>query len=145
MGIVYAEIRLANAGRPELEELTVDAVVDTGAIDLVVPARIAAQLQLRDLQSREVRLADGSTRTLRYVGPILVRAQGRDCMTAALVTGDQVLLGAIPMEAMDVIVHPRLQRLVVNPEHPELPGAILYRLDVRRAASSALRPQGADG
>jgi clan AA aspartic protease len=127
VGIVYADIRLSNAGRPEIEELTVNAVVDSGAIDLVIPEDVAAQLQLIDMQAREVKLADGTLRKLRYVGPILVRVQGRDCMTSALVAGDQVLLGAIPMEAMDMIVHPRFQRLMPNPEHPDLPGAIVMR------------------
>lgn len=127
MGIVYADIRLSNAGKPDVEELTVNAVVDSGAIDLVIPERVASLLQLTDLQCREVRLADGSLRKFRYVGPVLVRAQGRDCMTAALAMGDKVLLGAIPMEAMDMIVHPRFQRLVPDPEHPDLPGAIVMR------------------
>ncbi|HWD34663.1 MAG TPA: clan AA aspartic protease [Casimicrobiaceae bacterium] len=125
MGVIYVDIRLSNAAKPDLEEMTVTALVDSGAIDLVIPEAIAAQLDLGDLTPRDVRLADGSRRTLRYVGPILVRAQGRDCMTCALVTGDQVLLGAIPMEAMDMIVHPRLQQLVPNPENPDLPGALL--------------------
>jgi hypothetical protein len=30
----------------------------------------------------------------------------------------EVLLGAIPMEDMDVIIHPQRQELLVNPEHP---------------------------
>jgi transcriptional regulator of met regulon len=39
---------------------------------------------------------------------------------------DRVLLGAIPMEYMDVLTDPRRRRLVVNPEHP-------YRAQVRLA------------
>jgi clan AA aspartic protease len=125
MAIVYADVRLSNFGRPDLEEMTVTAVVDSGAMDLVVPEHVAVQLQLRDLRSREVTLADGSRRMLRYVGPIMVQAQGRDCVTGALVMGDQVLLGAIPLEAMDMIVHPREQRLMPNPENPNVPGAMV--------------------
>lgn len=135
MGVIYADIRLSNAAKPELEELTVTALVDSDAIDLVIPEALAAQLHLGDLTPREVRLADGRRRTVRYVGPVLVRAHGRDCMTSALVTGDQVLLGAIPMEAMDMIVHPRLQQLVPNPENPELPGALLMAAMRAEAAS----------
>ena len=124
MGIIYAELRLSNFGKPELEEISVNALVDTGAIELVVPEHVAIQLQLTDLKSREVLLADGTRRTVRFVGPIKIEMQGRDCVTAAIVMGDQVLLGAIPMKTMDVIVHPRTQQLVPNPDSPNIPVSI---------------------
>ena len=121
MGIICADLRLSNLGKPELEEISASALVDTGALDLVVPEHVAIQLQLTDLKPREVHLADGTRRTVRYAGPIKIEMQGRDCVTAAAVMGDQVLLGAIPMEAMDVIVDPRKQRVVPNPESPNVP------------------------
>ena len=124
MGIIYAELRLSNFGKPELEEISVNALVDTGAIELVVPEHVAIQLQLTDLKSREVLLADGTRRTVRFVGPIKIEMQGRDCVTAAIVMGDQVLLGAIPKETMDVIVHPCTQQLVPNPDNPNVPVSI---------------------
>ena len=43
-------------------------------------------------------LADGGVQVVRYVGPLKVDMMGRDCVTAAAVMGDQVLLGAIPTE-----------------------------------------------
>lgn len=121
MGIIYADLRLSNLGKPELEEISASALVDTGALDLVVPEHVAIQLQLTDLKPREVHLADGTRKTVRYAGPIKIEMQGRDCVTAAAVMGDQVLLGAIPMEAMDVIVDPRKQQVVPNPESPNVP------------------------
>jgi len=121
MGIIYADLRLSNFGKPELEAISANALVDTGSIDLIVPEHVAIQLQLTDLKQREVQLADGSRKTVRYAGPIKIEMQGRDCVTAAVVMGDQVLLGAIPMEAMDVIVHPRTQKVVPNPESPDIP------------------------
>lgn len=124
MDIIYAELRLSNFGKQELEEISVNAVVDTGAMELVVPEHVAIQLQLTDLKTREVLLADGTRKTVRFAGPIKVEMQGRDCVTAAIVMGDQVLLGAIPMETMDVIVHPRTQQLVPNPDSPNIPVSI---------------------
>ena len=121
MGIVYADIRVSNFGRPELEELSVNALVDTGALDLVIPEHVAIQLKLADLKPREVRLADGSRKLVRYVGPVKVEAMGRDCVTGAVVMGDQVLLGAVAMQLMDVIVHPRTECLVPNPDSPNVP------------------------
>jgi clan AA aspartic protease len=115
-GVIYADLRLS-----DLEEITANSLVDMGALDLVIPEHVAIQLQLKDLKPREVHLADGSRKMVRYVGPIKVEMMGRDCVTAAAVMGDQVLLGAIPMEAMDMIVHPRSQQVAPNPESPNVP------------------------
>lgn len=121
MGIIYADLRVSNFSHPELEEISVNALVDTGALDLVIPEHLAIQLRLIDLKQREVHLADGSRKLVRYVGPIKVEMMGRDCVTAAVVMGDQVLLGAIPMQAMDVIVLPRTEQVVPNPQSPNVP------------------------
>ena len=133
MGIIYADVSVSNFGvsnfgHPELEDITVNALVDTGALDLVIPEHLAIQLRLSDLKPREVHLADGSRKLVRYVGPIKVEMMGRDCVTAAVVMGDQVLLGAIPMQAMDMIVHPRTEQLVPNPESPNVPSFLAMGL-----------------
>ena len=127
MGIIYADIRVSNFSQPDLEEITVNALVDTGALDLVIPEHLAIQLRLSDLKPREVHLADGSRKLMRYAGPIKVEMMGRDCVTAAVVMGDQVLLGTIPMQAMDVIVHPRSEQVVPNPESPNVPSFLAMR------------------
>ena len=132
MGIIYADLRVSNFGHPELEDITVNALVDTGALDLVIPEHLAIQLRLSDLKPREVHLADGSRKLVRYVGPIKVEMMGRDCVTAAVVMGDQVLLGAIPMQAMDMIVHPRTEQLVPNPESPNVPSFLVMGLPPRK-------------
>ena len=132
MGIIYADLRVSNFGHPELEDITVNALVDTGALDLVIPEHLAIQLRLSDLKPREVHLADGSRKLVRYVGPIKVEMMGRDCVTAAVVMGDQVLLGAIPMQAMDMIVHPRTEQLVPNPESPNVPSFLAMGLPPRK-------------
>jgi len=43
----------------------------------------------------------------------------------ALVLGDSVLLGAIPMEDMDLVIHPLDRKVSVNPESPDIPSAIV--------------------
>lgn len=121
MGITYAALRLSHFGRDDIETLDADAVVDTGANDMVVPALVAEQLKLEPLTPRTVRLADGSRATVPCVGPLLVRSMGRDCVTDALVMGDQVLMGAVAMQMMDMIVHPATHSLLPNPESPDLP------------------------
>ena len=54
------------------------------------------------------------------VGPVELRFKNRQTTVRAMVLpGDaEVLLGAIPMEDMDVLIHPLRQELIVNPEHP---------------------------
>lgn len=121
MDIIYADLRLSNFSDAKIDEMDVKAVVDTGVIDLVIPDHVVIQLKLRELKPREVILASGERKVVKYVGPIKVETMGRDCVTAAAVMGDQVLLGAIPMEAMDMIIHPRTQKLVPNPESPNIP------------------------
>ena len=66
--------------------------------------------------------------TVPYVGPVQVRFANRSCFTGALVLGDDVLSGSIPLEDMDLVISPRRQQVTVNPESPHLPSAIVKRL-----------------
>jgi len=120
MGITRASIRLGHFGREDVESVDAEAVVDTGANDMIIPALVAEQLRLGPLRPRTVRLADGRRATVPCVGPLLVESMGRDCVTDALVMGDTVLLGAIALQAMDMIVHPATHRLLPNPESPDM-------------------------
>lgn len=58
-----------------------------------------------------------------YVGPLRADFQDRCCFVGALVLGDEVLIGAVPMEDMDLVVNPALQRLEADPRSPHLPHA----------------------
>ena len=66
-------------------------------------------------------LADGRRRTVPYVGPVEVRFGNRRCFTGAMVLGNEVLLGASPMQDMDLVLRPQLQSVDVNPESPNIP------------------------
>ncbi len=98
MGLCYADLKIANARMPELSPLNVKALADTGALHLCIPQHVALQLQLSELEKREVTLADGSKHALPYVGPIHLTFGNRSGFMGAMVLGDEVLLGAIPME-----------------------------------------------
>ncbi len=118
MGKAHAEILLNNPRHPELREIAVLALADTGSDFLCLPPTVVMQLQLESNSTRQVVTADGRTQMCRYVGPVHVRFDNRECYVGALELGDEVLLGAIPMEDMDVLVHPKLKKLVVNPDYP---------------------------
>ena len=121
MGLIYTAISLSNPGDSSVQVLQAQASVDSGAINLCIPMRIAEQLKLELLETREVITADAQRTSVPYVGPVQVSFANRSCYTGALVFGDSVLLGAIPMEDMDLIINPREQKLTVNPESPNTP------------------------
>jgi hypothetical protein len=78
----------------------------------------------------EVTLADGSKKLVPYVGPVEIRFKNRVGFAGALVMGDQVLIGAIPMEDMDLIVVPKTRKLDVNPNSPNIGTTIAKLLEV---------------
>jgi len=119
MGLVSSTILLRNARVPTLAVL-IGAVADTGSVHLCIPQHVCDRLRLQKLEDREVTLADGSTRLVPYVGPVEIRFKNRTGFTGALVMGDQVLFGAIPMEDMDLVVIPKTRELDVNPRSPDI-------------------------
>lgn len=132
MGIVRVAVRLYNDGRSDIEEIDANALVDTGAMNLCIPEHVALQLRLEKRFEREVILADGSRKLVPYVSGVRVETQGRGCVTGALVFGDQVLLGAIPMEDMDMVVHPARLVAIPNPDNPNVAVSLAMGLEVRQ-------------
>lgn len=128
MGHAYAEIELSNPREPQLRPLRVRALADTGTLMLCIPKHVALQLGLETESEREVSVADGRTRKVPYVGPIRIAFDGRICFGGALVLGDEVLLGAVPMEDMDLVIAPSRRTVTVNPESPNIPHARVKRL-----------------
>lgn len=120
MGLSYAKLTLSNPINTQLKAIEVTALADTGSVFLCIPENIAIQLNLNELERREVELADGSRKSLPYVGPIRVFFENRSCFTGAIVTGNETLLGAIPMEDMDLIVNPLKRKVMVNPNSPNI-------------------------
>jgi clan AA aspartic protease len=132
MGFIYADIELSNRyhellvldglRKPEeMLKLNIKALVDTGSITIVINEDIQRQLQFPVLTKMPTTLADGTKRMLEYVDQIVIRFGNRECIVQGYVLpGDaEVLLGAIPIEYMDVIIDLKNQILTVNPEHPE--------------------------
>ena len=131
MGLVYAELDLANGGdtylfrqgllpETDIKNTTVTALVDSGAYMLSINENIKTQLDLPFIEKQFVTLADESTIEVEIVGPVEVRFENRrTSVDAVVLPGDaEVLLGAIPMEDMDVLIDQRERKLVVNPKHP---------------------------
>lgn len=131
MGLVYAEIELINGddlalqrrhiiGEEEVKRMTVNALVDTGSYMLCINENIQEQLQLTVVEKRKAQLANGEIVQCDVVAPVELRFKNRatTCRAMVLPGNNEVLLGAIPLEDMDVLIHPLRQELIVNPEHP---------------------------
>ena len=125
MGLTHADIELANPKNTALRPIQVRALVDTGAITICIPQHVALQLQLDEIEKREVTTADEKSHVVPYVGPVQIRFENRTCFTGALVIGETVLMGAVPMEDMDLVVTPSAETIAVNPRSPNIPSAVV--------------------
>lgn len=119
MGFVHASVSLSNPRYPESKPVSVNALVDSAAWLTCIPRHLCDALGLDEVDQRPVKLADGSRAIAPYVGPLLLRFENRQSFGGALVLGNEVLLGAVAMEDMDVLIEPRAKKLIVNPEHPD--------------------------
>lgn len=117
------KLRLSNPLNLGIEPIEVSAIADTNTLMLCIPEHIAIQLDLQTQSTREVSVADGRGLSVPYVGPLRVDFENRFCFVGALVLGDEILLGAVPMEDMDLIVQPSLRKVTVNPSSPNVPHA----------------------
>ena len=133
MGLVYAEIQLTNeddlafqrrgwTAEAEIRRVTTRALVDSGALDLVINEDVQERLNLPVLHQRTIWLADETQRIVDMVGPVEVRFENRSTIVKAIVLpgAEEVLLGAIPLEGLDVLIDPTLEKLVVNPKSPNM-------------------------
>jgi len=138
MGLVYADIELTNLADETLFEdgylpiekvrsMPLKIMADSGAIRLTINEAIRQQLGLRKRTSMDVLLADGTKRTLEVAGPVKIKFKERECITDAFVlpNNEEPLLGAVPMELMDLMILPAAEKLDYNPFHPDGP---LYSL-----------------
>ena len=123
MGLPYCMLTLRNPQNSQNSPVDVEALADTGAVYLIIPEHIRLQLALEEGSKKEITLADGSKKMVPYVGPIETRFKNRIAYVGAVVMGDEVLLGAIPMEDMDLVVLPQQRTVDINPLNPNFAAA----------------------
>lgn len=134
MGQISVELDLLNAWelaatrkklmcQDEVKRMSVTALVDTGALYFAINENIQETLQLPVQGEKDVQLANGESITCVFVNSVGIRYKNRECIVNAIVLpgNSEPLLGALPMEEMDVLVDPRRQELIANPEHPLYP------------------------
>jgi len=125
MGHIYADLDVTNLYTKK--SIRIKMLVDTGATFISITEQQAVQLgfDLDECERINVTTADGKSHAVPKVLPIQVRfSDNRSYATEALVLGNQALLGVIALEAMDIQVDPKGQKLVPNPAHPNYPIAL---------------------
>lgn len=136
MGAVRVSIKLKNAVDEELvsrgllaprllREVEVTGLVDTGAVSLIIPQYIVTQLGLRILTQRVAEFANGDQQTISVTGAIIVECENRATTDEALVVGNEVLIGQVILEKLDLLVDCKNQKLIPNPANPNYPVAMI--------------------
>ena len=132
MGLTYAKVELLNQydenkfeegliKENQIRKMEVELLVDTGAIRLVINEQIRDKLGLKKGFFMNVSLADGTVKPIELVAGLKIRFGDRTCYTDAFVLpgNAEPLLGAIPLEGMDLAVIPSENKLSYNPKHPD--------------------------
>jgi clan AA aspartic protease len=134
MGFTYARIELVNADdqalvrrkllpESKVRKVRVKVLVDSGASSIAINERIQKRLGLPLFRTGTAELADGSKIPVDVVGPVAVKFKRRETVAYAhvLPRNAEPLLGAIPLEDMDLVINPKKQKLDVNPASPDEP------------------------
>jgi len=121
----YDEDRVQSGDlQPEqVQSVEIEALVDTGATMLILPADVVQRLGLREQGRRKVIYANGEDDTIPWIGGVRLTLLGREMIASALVVpaGATALIGQIPLEELDLIVDPKSRTLKVNPASPDVP------------------------
>lgn len=103
--------------------IEIEALVDTGATTLVIPAEAAKAIGLGHREMKRVRYADGRTARIPLGETIELELVGRRMTIEPLIerAGTTALIGQIPLEAMELVVDPKSREVRVNPASPDMP------------------------
>lgn len=132
MGEVRVEVKLTNAGDDSLarrkklapskvRSVKANALVDTGAVRLILPSFVVEKLGLARVGKRVAEYADGRLDEVDITEPVYIEVLGRETAEQALVLGDEVLIGQTVLETTDLYVDCLNRRLIPNPAHPDQP------------------------
>ncbi|PSB22854.1 clan AA aspartic protease [filamentous cyanobacterium CCP1] len=136
MGAIRVPVKLTNAvdkglinrgslAPCYLRQVETQGLVDTGALTLVIPLAIAQQLGLQIERQQIARYANGYEEAIGVSEAVIIECEGRSTVDEALIVGDEVLIGQVILEKLDLWADCKNQRLIPNPEHPDYPVAMI--------------------
>ncbi len=129
MGEVRANIKITNAtdealarrgkiSEEEIRSYEAEAMIDTGAVQTVIPADVVNLLGLQTPDQRGVEYADGRNEVVPVTEAIVIEVNRRRTNDEALVLGDEILIGQTVLEKLDLHVDNANQKVIPNPAHP---------------------------
>jgi clan AA aspartic protease len=136
VGLTFADIQLTNLedigafkrnfiSEDEVRTVKIRSLVDSGALMLVIPQSVCRELGLTIEEFRTAYVANGTREQVPMTSAVEVRWNNRKTVVNAIVTGDEPLLGAIPMEGLDVVIDPAKQEPMPHPDSPDVPHLVL--------------------
>ncbi len=129
MGEVKVNIKISNAidagmvrrgllTRDQVRTVTVEAVVDTGAVRSCIPVDVKAELGLETDRQINAQMANGQTQVVEMTEAAYIDILGRRATESFLVLGSEVLIGQTALESTDLLVDCTRQKVITNPDHP---------------------------
>jgi len=94
-------------------------------LTLVITPGIVEQLGLRIRRQQIARYANGFEQAVGVTESVIIECLGRQTLVEALVVGDEVLIGQVVLELLDLLPDCKNQRLIPNPANPDYPVAII--------------------
>src|SRR5712691_7463422 len=113
--------RLGHLASEQVHSYTVEALVDTGATRLAIPAFVADQLGIIRLGHTDAEYADGRVEEVETTEGIQIEMLGRTVIRDAMVLGKQVLIGVTVLEDLDLVVDCKRQCVMPSPDRPDQP------------------------
>lgn len=129
MGKTMAKVKMWNIfdgeriKKGECAPLEIETQVDNGAVRVILPQTVAAQLALKPVGRTKVRYADMRTAERDVVGGLVLEILGRIEECTAIVEPERTtpLIGQIILESLDLWIDSKNGKLFPNPESPDMP------------------------
>ncbi len=134
MGKIETRIELENTGdriafrrglapEDEIRTYKLEALVDTGAVMMLLPEDVVDELGLETQRTVRVSYADNRKEKRNVAGPVTVKIGDRSTNTDCIIgpSGCDPLIGQVILEEMDLLADCNNHTLLPRPESPDYP------------------------
>ena len=104
--------RLGQLDASRVHRYETEALIDTGAVRSTIPAAVAERLGLFRLRKTDAKYADGRVEEVDMTEAVTVEILGRETEMNPMILGEQILLGVMVLEGLDMMVDCNRNRLV---------------------------------
>ena len=104
--------RLGQLDASRVHRYETEALIDTGAVRSTIPAAVAERLGLFRLRKTDAKYADGRVEEVDMTEAVTVEILGRETEMNPMILGEQILLGVMVLEGLDLMVDCNRNRLV---------------------------------